>query len=83
MKGYFSIPDPVAKVVSWFLAWLIALFLWFGIPILFFVFVKPLWRPFAATVLYYILLFFVLIKTNPWFERKARELGLVDDSHFG
>jgi len=73
MKGYFSIPESVAKVVSWVLAWLIAFFLWFGVPILSFLYLKPLWRPFVATVIYYMLLISVLIRVALWFEKKVSQ----------
>jgi len=73
MKGYFSIPESVAKVVCRVLAWLIALFLWFGVPILFFLYLKPLWRPFVAIVVYYMLLVSVVIRVALWFEKKVSQ----------
>jgi len=80
MKGYIGIPELIANPLAWILAWFIALFLWFGIPILFFVFLSPLWCPIVATVLYYILFFCISAKTAPWFKRKANELNLHDEN---
>jgi hypothetical protein len=83
MKKYrlIGIPEFIANPLAWMLAWFIAFFLWLGVPILFFVFIKPLWRSFVAVILYYALFISVRIKTAPWFERKAREFGLVDDDY--
>jgi hypothetical protein len=73
MKGYFNILEPVAKVISWVLAWFIAFFLWLGVPTFFFLYLRPLWCPFVAAVIYYVLLISIMIRVALWFEKKVSQ----------